>query len=183
MLAYIFWHWSRPEVEAADYERELNAFHQALGDAGAEGFLRSASFRIAAAPWINGGGKAYADWYLVAGSYALDPLNEVAVSGGQREPHNRAAGWAAGGAGGLYRLRTGEPGLAGAAVESWFSKPVGMGYPELYSLLQPLTDRPHVELWRRQMVLGPAPEFCLVASEALEIPKQLVPIGVTREAV
>lgn len=60
----------------------------------------------------------------------------------------------AGGAGGLY-LRLSEGGAQARQV-SWFAKPAGMSYADLLARLPP------GEAWQRQMVLGPAPEFCLL---------------------
>jgi len=90
---------------------------------------------------------------------ALEALNECAVSGSCKDPHGRVASYAAGGAGGVYRLRAGEPGLATARVALWFAKPSGMSYEDLYSALQPAIEQAAGSLWQRQMVLGPAPEF------------------------
>jgi len=95
----------------------------------------------------------------VDNSAALDILNEAAITGPCKEPHNRVASQAAGGAGGLYQLRAGEPGLATAHVALWFAKPSGVSYEDLYAALQPEIEQATGSLWQRQMVLGPAPEF------------------------
>jgi hypothetical protein len=181
-LAYIFWHWPAAGAPVSDYERSLLEFHSLLAGSGAEGFVASTSFRIRAAPWINAGGDAYADWYLVEGSFALDPLNEVAVSGRRRESHDRAAQLAAGFAGGLLRLRDGDPQLEAPRIETWISKPKGMAYADLYQRLRASTAG-GAELWRRQMVLGPQPEFCLVSKSALGLPDELRPLEIRRELV
>jgi hypothetical protein len=39
MLAYVFWHWRRPDVPAASYEALQRRFHAALGAAPPAGFL------------------------------------------------------------------------------------------------------------------------------------------------
>ena len=92
MLAYVFWHWSKPDVTPADYERYQRAFHAALANSAPRGFLKSPPFRIEGqAAWL-GGAPAYADWYLVEDWAALDPLNVAAVSGVCETPH--AAGGA-----------------------------------------------------------------------------------------
>ena len=56
---------------------------------------------------------------------------------------------------GVYALRRGaaQPVDMGRAV--WFGKPAGTSYAEFYDQLGERNS-----LWRRQMVLGPTPEFC-----------------------
>jgi hypothetical protein len=179
VLAYIFWHHPRPEVDLAEYERSLRSFHHALAESGVEGFVRSDSFRLRGAPWINDGGDSYADWYLVEGSFALDPLNDVAVSGARRLGHDEAARASARGVGGLYRLVEGEAALDGGAAEMWLTKPRTTPYEQFYEWARPRA-REGGGLWRRQMVLGPAPEFCLVTASAAAPPAAFDPIAVNR---
>jgi hypothetical protein len=170
MLAYVFWHWpAAPGSVLATYERAQAEFHRRLADAPPPGFLRSWSFRVTGAPWLKVE-NAYEDWYLLESSAALDPLNEAAVAPPARAAHDRAAAGAAG-MGGLYRLHTGEPNPAGGTA-CWFHKPAGLSYPELYAAITPGTT-----LWRRQMVLGPGPEFLLEGGPA---PGLVTPIGVER---
>ena len=159
MLAYVFWHWpATPGTEPVAHERAQAAFHRRLAEAPPPGFLRSWSFRVADAPWLRVA-IAYEDWYLLEGSAALDPLNDAAVAPPSRSAHDRAAAGAAG-MGGLYRLHSGEPNpISGSA--GWFQKPAGLTYPELYAAITPAGT-----LWRRQMVLGPGPEFLLEGGEA-----------------
>jgi hypothetical protein len=45
-------------------------------------------------------------------------------------------------------------------VTTWCSKPAGVPYPAFLATL------PAVETWQRQLVLGPAPEFCLLGVDA-----------------
>ena len=180
MLAYVFWHFPRPEIEVPAYERSLLDFHAALSEAGAEGFVGSASFRVQGAPWINQGADAYADWYLLEGSFALDPLNEVAVSGPRRPGHDQAAAAAASGAGGLYRLMEGDADAQGAAAELWLTKPRSTSYDDFYGWARPLARAAGGGLWRRQMVLGPAPEFCLLAASGVGLPAGVEAIEVGR---
>ena len=173
MLAYVFWHWpATPGTEPAAYERAQAAFHQRLAEAPPAGFLRSWSFRVVAVPWLRVA-SAYEDWYLLEGSAALDPLNGAAVAPPARRAHDRAAAGAAG-VGGLYRLHSGEPRPLSGPV-NWFPKPAGMQYPDLYTGIAP-----GAVLWRRQMVLGPAPEFLL---EGGEPPAGVSPITVERTLV
>ena len=105
MLAYVFWHWPSPENGSDAYEDLQRAFHRVLAQAAPTGFRGSFVFRLDGhAAWL-GGTPAYADWYLVDGSAALDPLNVAAVSGACQEPHDRLARAAAAGVGSLLALR------------------------------------------------------------------------------
>jgi hypothetical protein len=169
-LAYTFWHWPRPGVDAADYEARQRAFHAALGRHPPDGFLRSYSYSLSGAPWAAGG-AAYEDWYLVDGFGALGTLNDAAVTASRRAPHDAAAAPAAGGAGGVYRLRFGDP-PPDARVACWLSKPEGVSYDALWPLLAPLEES-GAAVWMRQMVLGPAPEFCVQAPAEIAIPEPL----------
>jgi hypothetical protein len=159
MLAYIFWHCRYPHIDKTSYQKLIIDFHQTLRSQKPGGFQYSTVFQIENAPWIGKDREGYEEWYVVDNSAALDVLNEAAVTGPCKEPHNRVASQAAAGAGGLYRLHAGEPGLATAQVALWFAKPSGMGYENLYATLQPEINKVSGSLWRRQMVLGPAPEF------------------------
>ncbi len=177
MLAYVFWHWKQAEVDARDYETRQRAFHAALASAPSAGFLRSFSGALAQAPWAAGGGEAYEDWYLLDDFTALGLLNEAAVSASRAAPHDRAAAVAAGGAAGLYRLRLGAA-RQQPQVDHWFGKPEGMPYSELFSQLGPLVDRVDGALWMRQMVLGPAREFCLHATAPVSLPAAFSVLGI-----
>lgn len=173
MLAYVFWHWPAAGVPAREYEQLLVAFHQALAEAPATGFQGSTSFRIDGyAPWL-GGSPAYADWYVVDGSSALDILNEAAVSSTRRGPHDLLARATGAGAGSLLQLRNAGANLAGARWASWLSKPKGMPYDAFYQTLDQVCAEAAVSLWRRQMVLGPTPEFGLLSRSRLELPPEL----------
>lgn len=182
MLAYLFWHRPKTDVETGAYERHLVSFHETLSETDVDGFQSSATFRIEGASWMGSGRQVYEDWYLLDGSHAMDPLNEAAVSGARKAPHDAAAHAATDGAGGLYQLRSGDPGLT-ARSAVWVSKPAGVGYPDFYEEIEPWTDRPNVSLWRRQMVLGPAPEFCLLTSENVQLPSDVEPVVVERSRI
>ena len=175
MLAYVFWHWKQPQVAADDYEGRQRAFHAALVAAPSAGFVASFSVGLSRAPWAASGADAYEDWYVIQDFTSLGLLNEAAVSASRAAPHDVAASVAAGGAGGLYRLRHGavtrEPRIA-----HWFGKPDGMPYVELFSRLGPLVDRARGALWLRQMVLGPAREFCLHTAAAVALPAPFDPL-------
>jgi hypothetical protein len=121
LLAYVFWHWRRPDVDRATYAGRVAAFHEALRRSAPEGFVASCAFRAGAVPWLEAE-ETYEDWYVNEGSYALDPLNDGAVAGDCQAPHDAAARSAAGGTAGLYRLRQGSPKVREATWSCWFAK-------------------------------------------------------------
>lgn len=176
MLAYVFRHWPKLTVSQPVYERALLDFHQQLGAA-------STVFRIAHAPWLPVGRTGYEDWYLLEDSAAIDPLNDAAVSGERKSPHDQAAAMAQTGIGSLYRLVQGTAELHAARFAFWFPKPKGMPYEDLYAVTEPLTRRGGVSLWRRQMVLGPPPEFGLLAPGAIQLPPPLAGVFVRLEVI
>jgi hypothetical protein len=184
VLAYLFWH--RPHEPAAveDYERAQVSFHRSLARSPPVGLCGSAVFRVAELPWpvppaVAGEaqpparGPAYEDWYVVEDFAALGVLNEAAVGRGHRTSHDDLARRAGAGSGGLYALLEGDrrnirdlggP-LGGASLATWVQRPAGSPRPMLGELLGDGMDPRHASLWRRQLVLGPAPEFCLLAHE------------------
>lgn len=178
MLAYIFWHYRSPHVDKNTYHERLIDFHQTLQTHKPGGFLYSAVFQIAGAPWIADGAEAYEDWYLVENSAALDVLNEAAVDAQRKGVHDLVAHDAAKGAGGLYRLHSGKDDLARARTALWFAKPAGMSYETLYSTLEPQVQQAGAALWRRQMVLGPAHEFCWHGPENSLLPENFTGLQV-----
>ncbi len=175
MLAYVFWHWRRPEVPPVAYEALQRRFHAALAAAPPAGFHGSRCLGISGAPWAAGGQDAYEDWYLLDGSAALDPLNAGAVTASRQVPHDAAAAAAANGTAGLYLLRAGGA-ATGPGTATWFAKPAGMSYAGLATALDPLVRSEAAALWGRQMVLGPSPEFCLHTARPVALPAPLVPL-------
>lgn len=145
MLAYVFWHRPRPEAERSVYEQALAGYHRALAEEAVEGFHGSSSYEVDSLPWLDGE-AAYEDWYLLEAAWALDGLGGIAVSGPLEEPHRRVASLTGSMTAGLYRLVAGESWDGGHAA--WFGRP--------------LEDLPG-SVWRRQFVLGPTPEYCLVS--------------------
>ncbi len=172
-LAYVFAHRPAPGLQAGVYEAALRRFHAALASAHPNGFLESTTYRV---------GDGYADWYLVGNSAALDVLNDAAVSGVRGPAHDAAARMAADGVGKLMRLASGELNL-GATYEVRFAKPAGVPYKELYELLEQWTGEAGVSLWRRMMVLGPPPEFCLVAPTPVQLPAEMNPEVIKRAQI
>ena len=173
MLAYVFWHRPRAGVASSEYETALARFHRSLAQAAPPGFDRSASYRIAARPWTGIPPGGYEDWYLVADWRALGDLNAAAVSGARAEPHDHIAMQAGDGAGAVYGLRMGHVAPDDARHATWFAKPPGISYGDLDGLLQEVAGGPGHALWQRQMVLGPAPEFCLLGPAETELPPGL----------
>ena len=178
MLAYVFWHWRYPHIEKLSYQQLLSDFHTALRVQKPVGFHYSMVFQVELVPWLDVIGEVYEEWYILENSAALDSLNEAAVTGPCREPHTQVARSAAGGSAGLYRLRGGESGITTAHVAYWFAKPQGMSYETLYQTLQPVTMQSAGSLWERQMVLGPAPEFCLQTSADTSLPADFTPLKI-----
>ena len=193
MLAYVFWHRPLDSSALEAYERAEIAFHRSLARARPAGMRGSAVFRVAELPWLEpspppaaeaaeaqeqgqepGQGQrdaaGYEDWYLVEDYTALGILNEAAVAHGHRGVHDELAGRFGSGAGGLYGLVEGAlaPGLDSIGESSlaiWVARTPGTQRRALGDLLGDGMDPEHASLWRRQLVLGPAPEFCLLAHE------------------
>ena len=160
MLAYIFWHRPDKGVPAATYESALGRFHDSLAGANCPGFHSSRAWRVSGAPWL-GGGAGYEDWYLIEASWALDALNSVAISGRREESHGAVAAHMEEGHGGLYDLIWGEAQGPARSRTLWLGRPRGIDYRPVLDAFRAELAAP-VALWRRRMVLGPAPEFALV---------------------
>lgn len=180
MLAYVFWHWPRPDVSIADYETRMRTFQDALAADGPRELRAARAWRLAGAPWLPAG-AGYEDWYLVDDSAALDTLNAGAVTGPLAGPHNAVASLVAGSAAGLYQTARTNPGALDSATARWFAKPAGMPYADFYTQVGEAQSR----LWRRMMVLGPTPEFCLIGAPGDDpaIPSGWHPLAVRREPI
>jgi hypothetical protein len=181
VVAYLFWHRPRKPSEAKSYERAQIAFHRSLARTPPVGLRASAVFRVDEPPWLlpaggadagqqaAGGWPVYEDWYLLEDFTALGVLNEAAVGRGHRSAHDEAARRFGSGAGGLYGLIAGEvdaESLGAASLAVWVARPPGSQRRGLGELLGDGMDSHRASLWRRHLVLGPAPEFCLLAGEA-----------------
>jgi hypothetical protein len=171
VLAYVFWHRPREGVGAEAYEQAQIAFHHSLAHAPPMGFRGSAVFRVTGLPWLapaapgQASAASYEDWYLLEDYTAMGVLNEAAVGRGHRGPHDALARRFGAGAGGLYGLLEGHADLHCEHVV-WVSRPPGSRRGALAELLGDGMDPEHASLWRRQFVLGPAPEYCLLAPVA-----------------
>jgi hypothetical protein len=173
VLAYVFSHSPAGGVDIAAYEDSLRRFHAGLAEASPGGFVGSSTFRTA-------GG--YSDWYLLESSASMDALNAAAVSGARAMVHDEAAGMARDGVGKLLSLAAGSPSME-VVFEVRFAKPAGTAYVDLYARLQAWTSAPGVSLWRRMMVLGPPPEFSILAPTAVELPADMHPEVIRREPI
>ncbi|GHO82203.1 hypothetical protein [Dictyobacter formicarum] len=178
MLAYVFWHWPVPDIEAPTYQHDLITYHQTLAAHRPSGFHHTRVLQMKQASWLKRNEVTYEDWHLVENSAALDPLNERAVSGPCQEPHRQIARWTQGSAGGLYHLVFGDPDLSVVRFAYRFHKPAGMTYGALYEVLQPLLQEVKGMLWTRQMNLGPGPEFCFQSSEPFVFPDILPSLSI-----
>jgi len=183
MLAYTFWHWKAPEVSRELYEKALIEFQKSLAAAAPDGFQGSMVVRLNGAPWTGTATEAYEETYLLKGSYAMDILETAAVSAQCKATHDQAARMAAGGCAGLYRLRLGTENISPMRMAAWFAKPAGTTYDELYRLITQRVDSSQVSLFGRQMVLGPTPEFCLLAPNKVDLPENFNPIWLPREVL
>ena len=168
MLAYVFWHVAAPGLDAAEYEARLAGFHAALRADAPPGLGLTATVGLEAVPWL-GGAAGYEDWYLVEDFAALGALNAAAVSGSRKAPHAAAAAAAHTGVAGVMGHVAGpllpeRPGWA-----AWLGKPAGMAYDAFHAELWEVlgTD---ASAWQRQMTLGPATEYCVLAPAAHPLP-------------
>jgi len=181
VLAYVYWHAAPQNVAAAEYEKMLLRFGHALADAKSPGFLGNASYAVGQTPWL--GEPGYEDWVWLEGSWALDPLNERAVSGSMERPHDAIARMTKhGGYGALYYMVAGEHETPKDSRVFWLTRPRGVNWHEI---VPEIVKSVHakVTVWRRLMVLGPSAEFAVIApaaTAALRVPEGWTSIAVDR---
>jgi hypothetical protein len=176
MLAYVFWHFPRPDADRHRYERNMVSLHEKLHQSSA--VIDSITYKIEGVPWANAGGSAYEDWYLVNDWAQFGALNVRAVDAGARPPHDGVAQSYGGGAGGVYELRAGAADLRRAVAVQWIVKPRGVSYATFDEELADSIGSG--ALWRRQMVLGPGTEFCLQRDQAATLDEQFAEQAFTR---
>ncbi|NIV14892.1 MAG: hypothetical protein GWN62_27585 [Aliifodinibius sp.] len=183
MLAYVFWHFRKYEVNSEAYETRLTRFHEVLNAQKPSGFIRSYIFRFPRIDWLPSQVEVYEDWYILENSAALDVLNVAAISSPCQQAHDQAANQVAEGKAGLFRLRVGKSQLEYTPFVYWLAKPEGMIYDDFFAILSPWTSQEQASLWGRQMVLGPTPEFCLRAPEPLNLPERFEIIDYNPELI
>jgi hypothetical protein len=164
MLAYVFWHRPAEGVAPETYAESIEHFHRSLAARPPEGFVVSSSLRAPAPNWL-GDQPAFEDWYVVEDFAALGVLNAAAVGRGHLSAHDAAARHSGVATAGIYSLLEGSVSLAAARVAVWIDRPRGVEAPLLAALLGDGMDGRHAGLWQRQLVLGPAPEYCVLAPE------------------
>ena len=192
MLAYVFWHRPAAHAPQVRYEQALSAFHRSLARRRPAGMTGSTCFRVAGLPWPErrepaGGGMrvapsfpvaprlhapvGYEDWYFLDDFAAIGVLNEAAVGPGHKTSHNEAARLTGAGTASIFMLLEGTvAAMRAPGVSVWVAREPGSARPEVAGLLADGAPG-RAALWRRQLVLGPAPEFCLAARQ--------VPAGVS----
>ena len=179
MLAYIFWHWPRPDIPQQEYEVRLEAFHRGMAEQPPAGFRRSLAWRVEGAAWLPDR-RGYEDWYLLDDSGALDSISAGALAGGNRPRHDTIASLAAGGTAGLYKPARVPDATANGETAVWFGKPAGMTYGTLYSSLDAMEGIAAEGVWLRMLVLGPTPELCLLGDAAPALPAEWGTVAVRR---
>ena len=111
----------------------------------------------------------YEDWYLVEDFSALGELNDRAAAGGHAEAHDRVAEYSDRGTGSVYALETGPASLVPSIVY-WLDRPDELSTPAFLRQMRAFVDDAGASLWRRQLSLGPAREYCVQAAERLTLP-------------
>lgn len=182
-LAYVFWHQSRPDITPSMYETKLAAFHGSLASQELSGLVDVMSFRVNALPWSPRQGTVYEDWYVVTDFAALGTLNDAAVAGDSRESHDSVAQDYLKGAGGILKSIQGDLGLRDARLATWVEKPTGMSYQSFYEEVAKLAGDKKTNLWRRQLVLGPTPQFCIHSTVELHAPENFRPVSSRMELI
>lgn len=182
-LAYVFWHWPRPGVSVRSYERKLSSFQSSLKSSGPTGLVDALSYRVDGLPWGPRRGPLYEDWYVVEGFSALGWLNDGALAGRVKGAHDSIAKDYMKGAGGVFgAIRRGIP-LSEARYATWIEKRVGTSYQAYYEEVASKAGKRRTDLWRRQMVLGPSPQFCIHSDEEVNLPRSFKPFTAKITAV
>ncbi len=162
----LFWHRPSAHVDRKVYEAALARFQSDLPRRNPPGFIAAGSFRIEPVPWLSDL-PGYEDWYVVEGSWALDPLNALAIVGAMQAPHDNVAALMDEGHGGLYAHAGGESSPTAQSTVFWLARPRGVQWQ---AALDPVRAKhPQVNIWRRQMALGPALEFAVEAPANVDI--------------
>jgi len=94
-----------------------------------------------------------------------------------REPHDSIALDYMKGAGGVFKRINSKLDLREARTATWVEKPIGPTYQSYYDQIGQSVGGAPTDLWRRQMVLGPSPQFVIHSQSKLELPESLKPLG------
>ena len=105
----------------------------------------------------------------------------AAVSGVCEAPHMQVAQAIATGAGSLLGLHaeSAPPQLPGVRHMTSLAQARDMPYVTFYATVAALPHAEQSTLWRRQMVLGPTPEFGLLSSDPPVAPPALQPLSLS----
>lgn len=180
MLAYLFWHTPAEGRDRSAYESALLGFQACLVAVGAAGLLAARTCRVDGLPWMPGAG--YEDCYVVEDYAALGELNDAAVDARRIAAHDAVAHAAGYGAGALYALQAGD-GAAASVHCRYLGKPPGVSYASFSSELAPLLAPAGASLWRRQLVLGPSPEFRLLSPTPVTLPQAFTAVACRLDAL
>jgi hypothetical protein len=172
VFAYVFWHAPAGPTADPSYRGNLLEFHASLAHHPPAGFAGSSTVELPDASWLAGWGECFEDWYLAEDWAAIGALTRGAVAPDHLMSHDRIAHRSGAGAGAIYALHSGDP-AAGHPYGSWFGKPPGWSYPQLWAAVAAVTEA-DCAIWQRQLVLGPAPEFCLRSHVPPGLPDDLV---------
>jgi len=115
---------SYPTVGSIAKKRRVGRFQNDLAGSKPPGFIGATSFQIEAVPWLSDL-PGYEDWYLLDGTWAMDPLNAFAISGHVQAPHDSVAAMMEQGHGGLYTNAGGESMPAPRSTIHWLTRPRG----------------------------------------------------------
>jgi hypothetical protein len=164
MLAYVLWHHRRTAALSGVYEAGLAAFHEALRHGEIPGFIGSSTHVVSKLPWLAHS-PSHEDWYIVDDWDAIGRLNDAAIIGAHKTPHDLTAHSAIVDGGAIYRLRAGTCALQ-ATSALWFNKPPRIAYWVLMEMINHDLCAGGSGLWQRQLALGPSPEFCILGPSA-----------------
>ena len=177
----MFWHSPVAGAPTESFEAKLASFHDSLNACKPDGFVEALSFRVAGLPWGHGQDLVYEDWYVVEDFAALGTLNDAAVSGPTRGPHDAVAKDFMEGSGGVFKLISGSLDLHQARFAAWIGKKIGPSYDSYYEDVSHVVGESNTDLWRRQMVLGPSPQFCVHSVNPVSFPEEFRPLTVRLE--
>jgi hypothetical protein len=182
-LAYVFWHWARPEIPVQSYEAKLASFLRGLSSDNVPGLMDALSFRVGPLPWGPPDAGFYEDWYVVKDFTSLGALNDGAITGSAGTAHDSIVKDFMKGTGSVFRLVSGGLPLRESHLATWTEKPIGPSYQSYYDELTKATAGIRTDVWRRQLALGPSQQFCIHSVEPLQVPRAFSPLTSGAELV